>query len=325
MKNRFDRVAKDALAEALAPMADVSTGVETSPDAQSIDVWSVPTAEPLADLGWLGQMAREPCLIEPYSGTVRLDEVRDCLRKQLGRYHELQNKEAARWKNVPALWILSTGRPQGALELGFEPASDWPRGFYRLAGLRVCLVVRNELPRDRATLILRATGTGRVLKEAIEDLWQEPEDSRIRAILMIHLVGLHLDLFSHPSGRTPEEEEFVMTGAEMLRELEAKAHEAGRKEGAEMLRELEAKAHEAGRKEGEKKLRELEAKAHEAGREGARRMVRLAFEQRFGPIPSFLAEALGRIQDMGELEQVMAACLSKPKDEIARILGVGVH
>src|SRR3990172_3844965 len=93
MKNRFDRAAKDTLAEALALMADVLTGVETSPDAQSIDVWSVPTAEPLADLGWLGQMAREPCLIEPYSGTVKLDEGRDCLRKQLGRHHELQNKD----------------------------------------------------------------------------------------------------------------------------------------------------------------------------------------------------------------------------------------
>jgi hypothetical protein len=162
-------------------MADVLTGVETSPDAQSIDVWSVPTAEPLADLGWLGQMAREPCLIEPYSGTVKLDEVRDCLRKQLGRYHELQNKDAALWKNVPTLWILSTGRPrpEGALELGFEPASDWPRGFYRIpAPWRAFLVVRNELPRERATLILRATGTGRVLMEAIEDVLQEPADSR---------------------------------------------------------------------------------------------------------------------------------------------------
>ena len=296
MKNRFDRAAKDALAEALAPMANVLTGVETSPDAQSIDVWSVPTAAPLADLGWLGQMARDPCIIEPYSGTVRLDEVRDCLRKQLGRHHELQNKDAERWQMVPTLWIISTGRPEGALELGFEPASDWPRGFYRLAApWRVFLVVRNELPRERATLILRATGSGRVLKEAIEDLLKEPENSRIRAILMRHLARLHLELRSHPSSRTPEEEEFAMTGEEMLRDLETKAREEGHKEG---------------RKE---------------GREDARRMVRLAFEQRFGPIPSSLDEALGQIQDLGELERVMAACLSKPKDEIARILGVGVH
>ncbi len=54
MKNRFDRAAKDALAEALAPMANVLTGLEASPDAQSIDVWSVPTAAPLADLRLAG-------------------------------------------------------------------------------------------------------------------------------------------------------------------------------------------------------------------------------------------------------------------------------
>ncbi len=153
-------------------------------------------------------MAREPCLIEPYSGTVKLDEVRDCLRKQLGRYHELQNKDADLWKNVPTLWILSTGRPEGALELGFEPASDWPPGFYRMpAPWRAFLVVRNELARERDTLILRATGTGRVLTEAIGDLLQEPAESRTRAILVRHLAGLHLELLSHPRDRTPEEED----------------------------------------------------------------------------------------------------------------------
>ena len=160
---------------------------------------------------------------------------------------------------------------------------------------RAFLVVRNELPRDRATLILRATGTGRVLTEAVEDLLQEPADSRIRAILLRHLAGLHLELLNHPRDRTPEEEEFAMTGEEMLREVETKARKEGLEEGLE------------------------------DGRKAGREMVRLAFEQRFGPMPSFLDEALGQIQDLGELQRLMAACLSKAKDEIARILGVGVH
>jgi hypothetical protein len=72
-------------------------------------------------------------------------------------------------------------------------------------------------------------------------------------------------------------------------------------------------------------LREVETKARKEGLEAGREMVRLVFEQRFGPIPSSLDEALGHIQDLGELKRTMAACLSKPKDEIARILGVGVH
>jgi hypothetical protein len=68
---------------------------------------------------------------------------------------------------------------------------------------------------------------------------------------------------------------------------------------------------------GQEMLREVETKARKEGIETGRKMVRLAFEQRFGPIPSSLDEALGHIQDLGELERIMAACLSKPKEEIA--------
>jgi predicted transposase YdaD len=85
--------------------------------------------------------------------------------------------------------------------------------------------------------------------------------------------------------------------------------------GEEMLRELETKAREDGREEGRKEGRE----------EGVRSMVRLAFEQRFGPVPSSLDEALGQLQDLGELKRIMVACLSKPKDEVMRLLGVGFH
>jgi hypothetical protein len=36
-----------------------------------------------------------------------------------------------------------------------------------------------------------------------EGLLKEPEDSRIRVILMRHLARLHLELKGHPSGRPP--------------------------------------------------------------------------------------------------------------------------
>jgi hypothetical protein len=53
-------------------------------------------------------------------------------------------------------------------------------------------------------------------------------------------------------------------------------------------------------------------------------MLRFAFEQRFGPIPSSLDEALGKIHDLGELERILLVCLAKPRDEVARLLGVGL-
>jgi hypothetical protein len=317
MRNRFDRAAKGIFAEALAPIAEVSTEVETSPDPQSIDVWVVPrTGLAGLDLGLLGRIASGPCLIESYSGTVRLDEVRDCVRKQLGRHRELANKEAGRWSEVPSLWILSTGKPQSALELGFRSARGWPLGIYSLAApWRVFLAVRCELPRQRDTLILRATGTGRVLREAVEDLRREPEDSAARGLLTRHLVRLQLELRQNTGGQTLEEKEFAMTGEEMLRELETKARAQGLEQGLEQ-----------GRRESERALRELETKARAQGlEEGARRMVRTAFERRFGALPPLLDEALGRIHELGELERLMAACISESQDEIARLLRARVH
>ena len=304
MKNRFDRAGKDLVAEALAPRADVATGVETSPDPQSIDVWSVPKGAPSSDLDLLGRIALEPCIIELYSGTVRLEEVRDCLRKQLGRHHELQNQDRARWRSSPHLWILSTGRPEAALELGFERAVDWPPGVYRLAPVwNAFLVVRSELPRERATLTLRANGAGRVLKEAVEDLLREPEDSTLRAMLVKHLARLVLELKQNSAAQSPEEREFAMTGEQLLRELETKARESGLEEGLE-------EGHESGLEEG---LR------------GARSLVRLAYEQRFGPIPTRIDEALGRVRDIDDLRHAMTACLTKTEEEVARSLGAGVQ
>jgi flagellar biosynthesis/type III secretory pathway protein FliH len=113
-----------------------------------------------------------------------------------------------------------------------------------------------------------------------------------------------LELLQYPDGQTPKEKEFAMTGEEMLRELETKARAQGQEDG---------------RQEGRQKGRQ------EGREEGARRMVRLAFEHRFGAVPSLLDEALGQIRDLGVLERIMAACISASKDEVTRLLCSRVH
>jgi len=81
--------------------------------------------------------------------------------------------------------------------------------------------------------------------------------------------------------------------------------------GEEMLREVEARAREQGEKQGRE--------------EGARRMVRLAFEERFGPMPSSIEEAVAQIAGLEELQQVMKVCLTRSRDELERLLGARVH
>jgi hypothetical protein len=296
VKNHFDRAAKDILAEALSRMAEVSTEVETSPDPRRIDVWSTPLSAPPPELGLSGRMAAQPCLIESYSATVRLEEALDCLRKLLGRRHELKRTPERPWRE-PLLWIVSTGMPDSALELGFAPADGWPPGVYALPPRwHALLVVRSELPRSRDTLLLRATGSGRVLREAMEDLLREPAGSVERGILTKHLARLYLELHAKPGGLTPEEKEFAMTGAEMLQELETKAWARGRDAGLERGREEEA-----------------------------RRAVRMAFECRFGPMPSMLEAALAKVHDLDVLHLCHQACLRDSRDEAVRLLGAAIH
>ncbi len=109
-----------------------------------------------------------------------------------------------------------------------------------------------------------------------------------------------MELLEYPDGQTPREKEFAMTGEEMLRELETKAWAQGLEEG---------------RQEGRQEGRE----------EGARRMVRLAFEHRFGAVPFLLDEAFGQIRDLGVLERIMAAFISESEDDVARLLRSRVH
>jgi hypothetical protein len=54
-------------------------------------------------------------------------------------------------------------------------------------------------------------------------------------------------------------------------------------------------------------------------------MARSTFERQFGPTLLPFQEAFARARGPSELDGIMAACVTEPKAEVARILGVGVH
>jgi hypothetical protein len=107
-------------------------------------------------------------------------------------------------------------------------------------------------------------------------------------VLTKHRARLHIELRDRRGGLTPEEREFAMTSAGILQVLETKARAPGREEEA-------------------------------------RRAVRVAFEYRFGPLPSILEAALAKVHDLDELHQCLQACLREPRDEVVRLLGAAVH
>src|SRR4051794_22855765 len=129
MSNRFDQLAKNILRDALQLLGAVETQTEVFSAPQAIDVWCVPDPARRAagpDLGMLAQIASEPCMIEPFHSALDLRELRNCLRKQLTWHHslDLRTSEGAPF---PALWVLSGGKPETAIEsFRLAPAPDGP-------------------------------------------------------------------------------------------------------------------------------------------------------------------------------------------------------
>jgi hypothetical protein len=89
----------------------------------------------------------------------------------------------------------------------------------------VGIVVADQLPRDRSTILVRIMAAGTVLPHAIADLAALPADAHERTVAEQILVHLHHALGKKPS-RTPEEEEFIVR----MQSTWEKAREKGRTE-----------------------------------------------------------------------------------------------
>lgn len=286
MWERYGQLAKGILGRAIGPCGTLRLEHEVPVvDAQSSDAYFVPDPEKgsrRAELGWLGQITQEPCLLEMLQRTPGPIETRDNLRKQLTLDHAVA-LEAAR-QDLPRpplvrLWQLLTGRPNDVLDgYGMVEKAGWPRGFYfgpRLFAMAV--VVLSEVPRRRDTLLLRLMGRGRVLEEAITDLKALPDDAAERDVALAPLVALRFAIRQDPTP-TDEERAFLMTTQEMYEQWEqgvtARGRDAGKAEGR-----AEGKA---------------EGKAEGRAEELVRVLV-ATYETRFGPIPEALRAALPKL------------------------------
>src|SRR5262245_47192007 len=91
MHKRFDQIGKKILRGALTPIGAVATQFEVpTADAQAVDTWFEPDPRREAErvsAGLLGRMAAGPAMFEPFHDTPGIDELRDCLRKQLTLDH----------------------------------------------------------------------------------------------------------------------------------------------------------------------------------------------------------------------------------------------
>jgi hypothetical protein len=218
LRNRADQFGKNIVCETLQLRGQAQSEVEVPPaDAQRIDIWYVPVVtRQRAGPGWTGvlaALAEEPAVIELWSGVPDVREFYGCLRKRFAWHHELERREKRVW-DMPLLWCITAGRPEGLLEMfGFEPAPEGPAGHYRTAapGWRVRVVVINELPRVRETLLLRLLGRTSVRRAALQELVALPDDALEREVALpwVKRLSFLIDDREVLAMLSPEDKEFV--------------------------------------------------------------------------------------------------------------------
>jgi hypothetical protein len=238
MRTRFDQFGKQMVRTALETCGPVETDAEVPADTRRIDLWFMPdpARESLpGHLGVLGRIASAPSTLEFFHNTPSGEDLAACLIKHGEFRHFLSLRRTP--PPIPTQWVISSARPDGGIEgLWLRPIASWPPGIYEGPPLLwTRLVVVNELPLTRDTLLVRLLGAGAVLKQAIAELKQLPAEAPERTLALPILLRLRLTVPSDPAKQTTDDQEFLMDTQDIVetwrREAVEEGIEQGRKQG----------------------------------------------------------------------------------------------
>jgi hypothetical protein len=235
-RTRFDQFCKQMVRDALESHGSVETDAEVPADTRRIDLWFTPapgdTRRP-EHLGWLGCVTDGASTLESFHDTPSGDELTACLVKH-GQFRHLLSRRKMP-PPLPTQWVISSGRPDGGIEgLGFHPMDDWPSGIYDGPPLLwTRLVVVNELPVARDTLLLRLFGAGAVLKQAIAELQALSTEAPERALALPVLLRLRLAVPTDPAKQTNDDQEFLMNTQDVVETWRREAIQEGIAQGLE--------------------------------------------------------------------------------------------
>jgi hypothetical protein len=232
MRTLFDHLGKQMTRSAIEATRSVETDAEVSAETRRVDlVFSA--GDPVPGLGLLSRIVNEGAgTFEFFHKAPSSDELTMCVNKHGALRHNLERRNQA--MPLPIQWVISSGRPQAGIKgLGFRPLRGWPRGLYETVRLLwTRLVVVNELPVKRDTLLLRLLGAGAVFKRAIAQLSALPPDARERQLALPVLVSLRLSS-PDPAHQTADEQEFFMATQDIVEAWRQKAIEEGEQQGVQ--------------------------------------------------------------------------------------------
>jgi hypothetical protein len=254
-------------------------------------------------------MSAEPAMIEPFSSTLTRHNFHALLRKR-AQWHHVLERRVRKKQPLPALWVISAGRPGRVLrDHGFVRSQNGPRGHYVIPapGWNIHLLVATELPRTQETVLLRLLGPTRIRLEAIAELIRMPENAWERTLALPWLLLLRFEVPADP-GKLPEAQRgLTMEIQEWFERYKQRLEEKGRKRG---VREGRERGVREGRERGVREGRERGVReGRERGvREGRTQVLTRLFEKRLGrPLNkderSLLAERLERLGEerLGEV------------------------
>jgi hypothetical protein len=306
MRTRYDQFGKQMVRTALEPRGPVETDAEVPADTRRIDLWFMP--DPARDaipdhLGVLGLIARGPSTLEFFHNTPSGDELAACLIKHGEFRHFLSLRRTP--PPVPTQWVVSSGRPDGGIDgLWLRPIAGWPTGVYEGPPLLwTRLVVVNELPVARDTLLVRLLGAGSVLKQAIAELKELPAEAPERTLALPILLRLRLTVPSDPTKQTTDDQEFLMDTQDIVETWRREAIQEGVEQGIEQGLE---QGFRQGLKQGLK--------------HGVAHSVVEVYEARFGAMPEDLRAVVEDTDDEPTLVTWLRLAGTRSADEIAQAI-----
>jgi hypothetical protein len=240
----FDQLSKQYLEEFLAPLGTVQRQYEIPGEAKFVDVWFIPnpgTSQPATDLGVLGRMAQQMCLLEPFRNAPTRADVRTSLLKLLWVQDDERRKTRQAGASLseatfPQLWILAATVSTPVIEDfggGLQP--DWLPGIYFLPKeFHASIVAIDELPEVEETLWLRILGRGETQERAIRAVLALPRSHPKRDSILRLLAGWKVRIDISGIMDFPQQEA-LMALSEAFLTWERETQTRSKQEGAQSL------------------------------------------------------------------------------------------
>jgi hypothetical protein len=178
-------------------------------------------------------MAGGASTFEFFHRTPSGNDLAACVIKHGDFRHFLAHRSTLPLAPIPMQWVISAGRPDAGIEgLWLRPFASWPSGVYEGPPLLwTRLVVVNELPVARDTLLLRLPGAGSVLKNAIAELKALDIDAPERTLALPILLRLRLEVPANPANQTGDDQEFLMDTQDIVETWRREAIQEGVQQG----------------------------------------------------------------------------------------------